>query len=744
MIMYSIYIKNNSSEVCIYNDAYVADDRKVSSPKLDLVENNAGTLTFKLPPSNIGYDQIERLSTEIIVKKKKKEIWSGRVLTIKEDFYKNKTYTCEGELAYLNDTTQEQVAYENIDTYNYFKALIDVHNSKARSDKQFSMGAVSVSETYESTYTNYDSTLKYISDAINQLDGYIHLRKVDGVRYLDCVAESDRPTSTQEIRFGKNLLDFTKSFDSTEFCTVVLPLGARLENSYGISMSGIDGVDAYTTVEDVNDGSLYVVNADTIDEFGWIEKVVNFDDIDDEDELLEEAKNYLSEMQFDNMVLEANAVDLGYLGVATDTIQLSEKVRVISRPHGLDRYFPVTKISIPLDNPANTTFTMGTNVTQNMSSQMASGNNYISGQFKNTLSDSSLLTIARTNANALINSFSTGYFTVTQKDNGSNEVYFTDTPISDGYDPEDPAAEATRYWRWNLNGLGYYNKNAINKQGNPDYVDPTDGLRLALTMDGHIVADYITVGTLDADLLRTGMIKALTGDSYWDLENGDFYLSSSVKYGDGTLGSTFKVTSDAIAAEVKRASDSEGELSTRITQTSESITSEVKARTTQGESLQSQISQNASSIATKVTSGQVESIIEQKADSIRLKSDKLVVEATNFNLNENGDMECRNAKIKGNFQTGDNTWVKIEGSQISCSSGASFNFNTSTEKGDNAIQMYGNGFSFSVNHLYVADSQGSSSGGFGRSGTIRYKGEDGGTYYLTFLKGICTDGSGLY
>lgn len=742
--MYSIYIKNNSFEVCIYNDAYVADDRKVSSPKLDLVENNAGTLTFKLPPSNIGYDQIERLSTEIIVKKKKKEIWSGRVLTIKEDFYKNKTYTCEGELAYLNDTTQEQVAYENIDTYNYFKALIDVHNSKARSDKQFSMGAVSVSETYESTYTNYDSTLKYISDAINQLDGYIHLRKVDGVRYLDCVAESDRPTSTQEIRFGKNLLDFTKSFDSTEFCTVVLPLGARLENSYGISMSGIDGVDAYTTVEDVNDGSLYVVNADTIDEFGWIEKVVNFDDIDDEDELLEEAKNYLSEMQFDNMVLEANAVDLGYLGVATDTIQLSEKVRVISRPHGLDRYFPVTKISIPLDNPANTTFTMGTNVTQNMSSQMASGNNYISGQFKNTLSDSSLLTIARTNANALINSFSTGYFTVTQKDNGSNEVYFTDTPISDGYDPEDPAAEATRYWRWNLNGLGYYNKNAINKQGNPDYVDPTDGLRLALTMDGHIVADYITVGTLDADLLRTGMIKALTGDSYWDLENGDFYLSSSVKYGDGTLGSTFKVTSDAIAAEVKRASDSEGELSTRITQTSESITSEVKARTTQGESLQSQISQNASSIATKVTSGQVESIIEQKADSIRLKSDKLVVEATNFNLNENGDMECRNAKIKGNFQTGDNTWVKIEGSQISCSSGASFNFNTSTEKGDNAIQMYGNGFSFSVNHLYVADSQGSSSGGFGRSGTIHYKGEDGGTYYLTFLKGICTDGSGLY
>lgn len=738
--MYSIYIKNNSSEVCIYNDAYISDSRKVASPKLDLIENSAGTFSFKLPPTNIGYDQIERLSTEIIVKKRGGELWSGRVLTIKEDFYKNRTYTCEGELAYLNDTLQGQTIYENINTYNYFRALLDVHNSKVKTDKKFTIGNIGAATTYESIYTNYDSTFKSISDCVNELDGYIHIRKENGVRYLDTISEDDRPTSAQEIRFGKNLLDFTKSFDSTDFCTVILPLGARLENKYGISLSGIDGVDAYTTIAEINGGSPYLVNEETVDIFGWIEKTVNFDDISDEGVLLELGKQYLSDVQFDNMVLEASAVDLGYLGVNSETIQLSEKVRVISRVHGLDRYFPVTKISIPLDNPANTTFTMGTNVSQSMSAKSVTGSNYIYNQVKNSLSDSSLLTIARTNANALINSFSTGYFTVTQKNNGSNEVYFTDKPISDGYDPENPAAEATRYWRWNLNGLGYYNKNAINKQGNPDYIDPTDGLRLALTMDGHIVADYITVGTLDADLLRTGKIMALNGDSYWDLDKNEFYLAGSTKYGDGTLSSTFKVTNDAIATEVKRASDAEGELSSKITQTSESISLEVSARTQQGESLQSQIRQNATAITSRVTSGQVESIIEQKADSIRLKSTNLVVESDNFKLDKDGNMKCNSGEFSGDITGGtinignnfivynngsvqlggDNSYFTINGTAMDGSRGGRINFNNPiNDYGDNNLQLKGNAVVFSSNHVLVTESEGANYVSAGITGEYR-------------------------
>lgn len=55
---------------------------------------------------------------------------------------------------------------------------------------------------------------------------------------------------------------------------------------------------------------------------------------------------------------------------------------------------------------------------------------------------------------------------------------------------------AQKVWRWNLNGLGYSSTG----------YDGTYGL--AITMNGEIVADYITAGTLDGGLIRAGSISA--------------------------------------------------------------------------------------------------------------------------------------------------------------------------------------------------------------------------------------------
>lgn len=41
---------------------------------------------------------------------------------------------------------------------------------------------------------------------------------------------------------------------------------------------------------------------------------------------------------------------------------------MISRPHGLDRVFPVTKLEIPLDSPENTQFTLGDTVQTSLTS----------------------------------------------------------------------------------------------------------------------------------------------------------------------------------------------------------------------------------------------------------------------------------------------------------------------------------------------------------------------------------------
>lgn len=48
----------------------------------------------------------------------------------------------------------------------------------------------------------------------------------------------------------------------------------------------------------------------------------------------------------------------------------------------------------------------------------------------------------------------------------------------------------------------------------------------AWTLDGHFVADFITAGTLSADLIRTGIIQGQTGGNWWNLDSGEFYTAS--------------------------------------------------------------------------------------------------------------------------------------------------------------------------------------------------------------------------
>lgn len=72
---------------------------------------------------------------------------------------------------------------------------------------------------------------------------------------------------------------------------------------------------------------------------------------------------------------------------------------------------------------------------------------------------------------------------------------------------------ASRLWRWNLSGLGYSNTGY-----NGTY-------RTAITMDGRINADFITTGTLTANIIRAGVLASADWSSYFDLESG--YLSTS-------------------------------------------------------------------------------------------------------------------------------------------------------------------------------------------------------------------------
>lgn len=96
--------------------------------------------------------------------------------------------------------------------------------------------------------------------------------------------------------------------------------------------------------------------------------------------------------------------------------------------------------------------------------------------------------------------------------------YPTDLVIADNMDIN----QAQKIWRWNIGGLGFSSTGF-----NGTYTT-------AITQDGAIVADFITTGTLIADLIKAGVLKSKDNTSWIDMENGTFNLGSGRLVWDGT------------------------------------------------------------------------------------------------------------------------------------------------------------------------------------------------------------------
>ena len=121
-----------------------------------------------------------------------------------------------------------------------------------------------------------------------------------------------------------------------------------------------------------------------------------------------------------------------------------------------------------------------------------------------------------------------------------------------------------------------------------------------------------------------------------------------------SMRSSITQTADAITAEVSRAQGAEGSLSSRISQNANAISSEVsRAQGVEG-SLSSQITQTASQISAKVSTSNLVSTLNSQllitGNKIELNSDgKIIINGTNFKVDENGHLTANYADIKGNI-----------------------------------------------------------------------------------------------
>lgn len=609
--MYRVYC--NNSPLYDLRD----EDLVLISPIVKIGENTAGSFEFSILPKHPHYEEVNELTSVITAYDGDEEIFCGRVVEITKDLYNRKKVICEGELAYFNDSIQRPARYQGLTVRGYLETLVNIHNQQVKNqgiDKTFKVGAVTVQDKndYIYKYTNWESTLEVIkTDLLKTYGGYLRIRKENGVRYLDYLADYPN-TNTQVIEFGSNLLDFTHDMVASDIVTAVIPLGARLED-----VTEVEGLDAYLTIKDVNGGVDYVYSQEAVKSYGWIFKTVKWDDVHVADNLLKKGKEYLTDIQFAQITLTVSAVDLHMLHVDMERIKVLDEIRVTSSPNGLDRFFPVSEMTIYLDKPSNNKLTLGTSYSKNsLSTKTESNMASIKNKIDSLPNKSEILEEARENASQLIHSATNGHVVTT-----ADEQLIMDTADK---------KTARKLWRWNLNGLGY------SKTGYNGTYDT------AITMDGQIVGERLIGGSVTADKLSVSYKSSVEKQISDAIDDSNDYTDDKLKsyWTRVEVETAIKNTKDAVLISAKETATSYTDdklksysTSAQIKVKTDSIESEVKKKLNSSE-LSTKIQQNASAV--KIAWNNISKYVQFESGELRIydssvtSSQKLV---SKFNYN---------------------------------------------------------------------------------------------------------------
>lgn len=292
--------------------------------------------------------------------------------------------------------------------------------------------------------------------------------------------------------------------------------------SYGKNITGIEEDlntdDVITRIKPIGQDGLTLdekfVDSPYIDSFAYPKiKPMEFSDCNDYDSLRIAAQKYFQDNKCDipTVNYKVNIVELAkteeYKNYKVfETFYLGDTLILRHTKLGIDLNCKVIKIKkdILTNQPLEIEFG---NAQPNLADSFSGVNSQIQTLGSNIALAKSNLQKSIDSATALLTTALGGY--VLKKE---NELLIMDTQDE---------TTATKLWRWNLNGLGY-SSTGINGP-----------YRTAITIDGHIVADFMDTGTLTAAIIKSGILKSFNELSWINMESGAFNFANKITF-DGT------------------------------------------------------------------------------------------------------------------------------------------------------------------------------------------------------------------
>ena len=296
-----------------------------------------------------------------------------------------------------------------------------------------------------------------------------------------------------QIRYGKNLTDMTQEYDDSGSYNAVVPYWANEDTivtvpGYIVSIAETVGQPQRLTTMDLSQ---------------------EFSEAPTAAQLEAKARSLMSQNE---SWLASENIEVDFVALwqtkeyerfaPLQRVRLCDKVDIIAPELGVVKTSKkVVKTVFDVLADRYSSIELGTVKTSFSSVIQAS----TEGVLKKTFTTRSYVDTAVATATDRIAGALGGYVVINRNANGEpTEILIMDT---------DDIETAVNVLRINMAGIGF----SENGYGGP-YTS-------AWTLDGAFVADFITTGTLNANLLRAGIITDTLGQNYWNLESGELLIS---------------------------------------------------------------------------------------------------------------------------------------------------------------------------------------------------------------------------
>ena len=351
---------------------------QISTGKLVEESGQSPTLSFTVQPTHPLWRAFNRESVmntereiELTEHETQKILFRGRIRKVSMSMNGSIDVTCEGAMAYLNDTTVRP--YKTYDTDEIdceinapakagelFEWFIEQHNARVSNRcEKFKVGinaGVNFGALQRGTGTR-PTTLKEMREKLTKLcGGYFRVRYVGEDNYLDWLNADGSSEAAQSVELGQNLLDLNTGADGKDIYTAIVPVGKTGEGEDEKDVT-IDDEHAYVGggYDIVGDA---VVDTAMAERYGVIEKLMEYDHLSQPQALADKAVADLAAGKLSDSIT-VSATDLHYADAAVQQIDYLQRVQVTSEPHGIDRMMLCVGRTINLVDPKATRYSFG-------------------------------------------------------------------------------------------------------------------------------------------------------------------------------------------------------------------------------------------------------------------------------------------------------------------------------------------------------------------------------------------------